>query len=256
MKRLQIFNSPQFGDIRIVMNQHNEPMFVAGDIANALGYSKPNNAVSKHCKHATLKQGIIDNIGREQTMNIIPESDVYRLMMKSKLPEAERFQDWVFEDILPTIRKHGIYATTTIIEQMLSNPDAAIQLLSTLKEERLKRIEVEAKNKELQPKAIFADAVATSNKSCLIGELAKIICQNGIDIGQNKLFRWMRNNGYLCSKGESHNQPTQKAMNLGLFEIKKTTITKPDNTLLVTVTTKVTGKGQIYFVNKFLDPQQ
>lgn len=252
MEQLQIFNSPQFGDIRVISDENNNPLFVANDIACALGYSKPNNAISNHCKHATLKQGIIDSMGRVQTMNVIPESDLYRLVLKSQLQEAEKFQDWVCEDVLPSIRKHGLYATATTIEQMLSDPDAAIQLLQKLKDERSKRIEAESKNKELQPKAIFADAVATSNKSCLIGELAKILCQNGIDIGQNKLFRWMRNNGYLCSKGESYNQPTQKAMNLGLFEIKKTTITKPNNTLLVTVTTKVTGKGQIYFVNKFI----
>lgn len=254
MEQLQIFNSPQFGDIRVMSDENNNPVFCLLDVARSLGYSNPAKAVIDHCKGVTVLETPTN--GGIQNLKYGKESDVYRLVMRSKLPDAEKFQDWVCEYVLPSIRKHGIYVTATTIEQMLSNPDAAIQLLQTLKDERSKRIEAESKNKELQPKAIFADAVATSNKSCLIGELAKILCQNGIDVGQNKLFRWMRNNGYLCSKGESYNQPTQKAMNLSLFEIKKTTITKPDNTLLVTVTTKVTGKGQIYFVNKFLDPQQ
>lgn len=255
MNDLQLFHSPQFGDIRVLTDENDNPVFVASDVAIALGYAKPNNAVSTHCRHATLKQGIIDSIGRPQSMNIIPESDFYRLVLKSDLPEAEKFQDWVCDEVLPTIRKHGIYAISATIEQMLSNPDFGIQLLSTLKEERTKRIEAETQNRELQTKAIFADAVATSSKSCLIGELAKVISQNGMNIGQNRLFKWLRSNGYLCRRGDSYNQPTQKAMELGLFEIKQNVVNKPDGSTLITSTTKVTGKGQIYFVNKFLEPQ-
>lgn len=255
MIKLQIFNSPQFGDIRVMSDEKNNPLFVANDIACALGYSKPNNAISNHCKHATLKQGIIDSMGRVQAMNVIPESDLYRLVLKSQLQEAEKFQDWVCEVVLPTIRQHGAYIVPQTIEQMLSNPDTAIQLLQTLKNERLRRIELENENKELQPKVVFADAVTTSNRSCLIGELAKMLNQNEVNIGQNRLFEWLRSNGYLCKKGEYYNQPTQKAMDLGLFEIKKNVIDKPDGSKLITSTTKVTGKGQIYFVNKFLQSQ-
>ena len=134
-----------------------------------------------------------------------------------------------------------------------SNPDTVLMLAQNWRDERAKRIELEEKNKELEPKALFADAVATSDRSCLVSELAKILNQNGVSIGQNRLFQWLRENGCLCSKGEYYNQPAQKSMELGLFELKKTSITKPDGTVFVTVTTKVTGKGQIYFVNKFLN---
>lgn len=128
-----------------------------------------------------------------------------------------------------------------------------IRLATNLKEERAKRIEAENTIKQQQPKVLFADAVATSERSCLVAELAKILQQNGVNIGQNRLFGWLRDNGYLCSKGEYYNQPTQRAMELGLFEVKKTAINKPDGSVLVSCTTKITGKGQVYFVNKFLN---
>lgn len=180
------------------------------------------------------------------------ESEVYRLTMKSKLPDAEKFQDWVCDEVLPSIRKHGAYMTNETLEKALTSPDFLIQLATNLKEEKQKRIEAESKIQQDAPKVLFANAVSTSQRSCLIAELAKILQQNGVNIGQNRLFSWMRDNGYLCHKGQYYNQPTQKSMGLGLFEIKQTTITKPDGTVLVTTTTKVTGKGQIYFVNKFL----
>lgn len=145
-----------------------------------------------------------------------------------------------------------MYATETTVEKMISDPDFAIKLLTSLKEERAKRVEAESKVVELQPKALFADAVATSTQSCLIGELAKILRQNGIKMGQNRLFEYLRNNGYLCKYGEKYNQPTQRAMEMELFEVKKTSITKPDGSILVSTTTKVTGKGCVYFVNKFI----
>jgi len=185
-------------------------------------------------------------------MKFIPEADVFRLIMKSRLPQAEQFQDWVCGDVLPSIRKHGGYLTPEKVEEALLNPDTLIQLATQLKNERAKRIEAEAHSKELEPKALFADAVATSDRSILIAELAKILRQNGVEIGQNRLFEWLRHNGYLCSKGEYYNQPTQRSMDMGLFEIKKTSITKPDGSVLVTCTTKVSGRGQVYFVNKFL----
>lgn len=187
------------------------------------------------------------------------EGEVYRLTMKSKLPDAEKFQDWVCDEVLPSIRKHGAYMTNETLEKALTSPDFLIQLATNLKEEKQKRIEAEqkaevAKQKIQQdaPKVLFADAVSTSQRSCLVAELAKTLQQNGVNIGQNHLFNWMRENGYLCQKGDYYNQPTQKAMKLGLFELKKTSITKPDGSVLVTTTTKVTGKGQIYFVEKFL----
>ena len=181
-----------------------------------------------------------------------PEKDVYRLIMRSNLPDAEKFQDWVCDEVLPSIRKYGAYMTNETLEKALTSPDFLIQLATNLKEEKQKRIEAEQKIQKDAPKVLFADAVSTSQRSCLVAELAKILQQNGVNIGQNRLFTWMRENGYLCQKGQYYNQPTQKAMELGLFELKQTSITKPDGSVLVTTTTKVTGKGQIYFVEKFL----
>lgn len=177
---------------------------------------------------------------------------MYTVILRSDSPKAKPMQKWVTNEVLPSIRKHGAYMTNETLEKALTSPDFLIQLATNLKEEKQKRIEAEGKIQQDAPKVLFADAVSTSQRSCLIAELAKILQQNGVNIGQNRLFSWMRDNGYLCQKGQYYNQPTQKSMELGLFEIKQTTITKPDGTVLVTTTTKVTGKGQIYFVNKFL----
>lgn len=259
MKNLQLFNNPKFGEIRVA-EIDGKIHFVGSDVAKSLGYKNPNKAINDHCKGVTKRYiGVQTGIKSDGTpatqnveMNVIPEGDIYRLAAKSELPGAEEFESWIFDEVLPTIRKHGMYANDTTIEKLISDPDFAIQALLNLKQERQKRVEAEEKNKILQPKALFADAVSTSDRCCLVSELAKVLKQNGIDIGQNRLFGWLRNNGYLCSKGEYYNQPTQKAMEMGLFELKKTTINKPDGSILVSTTTKVTGKGQVYFVNKFL----
>ena len=177
---------------------------------------------------------------------------MYTVILRSDSPKAKPMQKWVTNEVLPSIRKHGAYMTNETLEKALTSPDFLIQLATNLKEEKQKRIEAESKIQQDAPKVLFADAVSTSQRSCLIAELAKILQQNGVNIGQNRLFSWMRDNGDLCQKGQYYNQPTQKSMELGLFEIKQTTITKPDGSVLVTTTTKVTGKGQIYFVNKFL----
>ena len=255
MSNIKIFKNAAFGEVRVA-DINGKPMFAASDVAKALGYARPADAVTAHCKGvAILPTPSANQFGTVvmQDMKYIPESDVYRLVMRSKLPQAEQFQDWVCDDVLPSIRKHGAYATPDTVEKMIGDPDFAIQLLQNLKEERTRRLAIEAEREAARPKELFADAVATSDRSCLVAELAKILQQNGIDIGQNRLFDWLRRNGYLCSKGEYYNQPTQRAMELGLFEVKKTSITKPDGSVLVTTTTKVTGKGQIYFVNRFLN---
>lgn len=254
MNNIQIFKSEHFGEVRVT-EIDNKPMFAASDVAKALGYSRPADAVTAHCKGvAILPTPSTNQFGAVvmQDMKYITESDVYRLVMRSKLPQAEQFQDWLCDDVLPSIRKHGAYATPDTIEKMIENPDFAIQLLQTLKEERMKRIAIEAEREAARPKELFADAVATSDRSCLVAELAKILQQNGVNIGQNRLFDWLRRNGYLCSKGEYYNQPTQRAMEMGLFKVNKTAINKPDGSVLVSCTTKVTGKGQVYFVHKFL----
>ena len=164
------------------------------------------------------------------------------------MPTAKKFKRWVTSEVLPTIRKHGMYAT----DELLNNPDFAIQAFTALKDERARRKELEAKVKAAQPKILFADAVETSHTSILVGDLAKLLNQNGVDIGQKRLFNYMRENGYLIKSGASKNMPTQKSMDMELFEVKERTINNPDGSVRITKTTKVTGKGQTYFINKFL----
>lgn len=252
MNKIEIFKNDQFGEIRTALID-NQPYFVARDIATALGYAVPQKAVQTHCRHCSK---IEHWSNKGTTVLVIPESDIYRLVMKSKLPNAELFQDWVCEEILPSIRKHGGYLTSAKIEEILLNPDTIITLARSLKEEQKKREILEQKCVDDAPKVLFANAVESSSQSCLIGELAKILRQNGIMIGQNRLFEWLRSNEYLCSRGESYNLPTQRYMELGLFEIKKTSNVNPDGSVRNNRTTKVTGKGQIYFVEKLLANKQ
>lgn len=257
---LQIFRNETFGEVRVIQ-EDGKALFVASDVAKALGYSNPRKAVGDHCKGVTkrdigVQTGLKAN-GTPALQNIgasfIPESDVIRLIMRSKLPTAEQYQDWVFEEVLPAIHKQGGYMVTNVNESDEDIMARALNIANETLRRRAERIkQLESKQQEDKPKVLFADAVATSKRSCLVHELAKIIAQNGVNIGQNRLFSWLREKGYLCSKGEFYNQPSQRSMEMGLFEIKKTTINKPDGTVLVSNTTKVTGKGQIYFVNKFL----
>ena len=195
------------------------PYFVGKDVAEILGYAKARNALSTHVdSEDALKWGVMDELGRKQETTIINESGLYSLILSSRLPQAKEFKRWVTSEVLPTIRKNGLFAT----DELLDNPDFAIATLQRLKEEREAKKLLEAQIEADRPKVLFADAVSASKSSCLIGELAKILKQNGIDIGQNKLFQWLRSNGYLISRrGESWNQPTQKSMQLGLFELKK-----------------------------------
>ena len=184
--------------------------------------------------------------------NFLTESGVYKLVFKSNKENAERFQDWVCGEVLPSIRKHGAYMTEKTLEQAIADPDFLIKLATELKNEQAKRKELETKVAEDKPKVLFADAVETAQTSILVGDLAKLIKQNGIDIGQKRLFSYLRENGYLIKNGSSKNMPTQKSMEMNLFEVKERTINNPDGTVRITKTTKVTGKGQTYFINKFL----
>lgn len=245
---LQVFNNVEFGQVRTLLDD-NKILFCASDIAKALGYARPADAVTAHCKEA-VKRRLLTK-GGEQETKFIPEGDVYRLIIRSKLPAAEKFERWVFDEILPAINKHGGYLTPDKIEEVLLNPDTIIKLATDLKAEREKRINAEKQIETDKPKVLFADAVATAKTSILIGELAKLIKQNGYDIGQKRLFNFLREKGYLIKrKGIDYNMPTQKSMNLGLFEIKERTINHTDHVEIVK-TTKVTGKGQIYFINLF-----
>ena len=249
MQELQIFKNQEFGTIRATEINGN-PYFVGKDIAEALGYTNPQKAIRDHVdqEDKTLNESFTVN----GTMAVlISESGVYSLVFGSQLPKAKEFKHWVTSEVLPTIRKHGAYMTPETLEKALLNPDGMIKVLQALKEEQEKRKALEAQNEEMKPKALFADAVSTSQSSILIGQLAKLIRQNGHDIGQNRLFEWMRQNGYLGKIGNNRNLPTQKAMDLGLFEIKESTFQNPDGSVRITRTPKVTGKGQIYFVNKF-----
>lgn len=253
MNKIQIFNNPDFGEIRTMVDDAGKPLFCGKDVAVALGYSNPSKALSDHCKGGvTNRYPIVDALGRTQEAVFISEGDIYRLIFSSKLPNAEKFTDWVTEDVLPTIRKHGAYMTPETIEAALLNPDTLIKLATELKAEREKRLALEGKVEQDKPKVLFADAVAASHTSILIGDLAKLLRQNGIDIGQNRLFEKLREEGYLIKSGERRNMPTQRSMEMGIFEVKETTIGNPDGSVRVTKTTKVTGKGQQYFVNRFL----
>ncbi len=250
MNELQIFENSEFGSVRTA-EIDGRPYFMASDVAKALGYSRPNDAVSAHCR-ATVKHSTHIS-GKIQSVNFIPEGDIYRLVIKSQLPTAEKFERWVFDEVLPSIRKHGMYAE----DELLDNPDLLISVAQKLKEEREKNKALKAENERMKPKEIFADAVSVSGTAILIGELAKIIKQNGVDIGQNRLFEWLRNNGYLIRrKGIDYNMPTQKSMEMELFEIKERTINNPDGSVRITKTVLVTGKGQQYFINKFLNKEE
>ncbi len=254
MNEIKIFQNKQFGQIRIAINENNEPLFCLLDLCNSLGLSNNRKVKSQLDEDVTLSYPL-ETPGGIQQATFVTEAGMYTVILRSDSPKAKPMQKWVTNEVLPSIRKHGAYMTNETIEKALASPDFLIRLATSLKEEKQKRIEAESKIKQDAPKVLFADAVATSQRSCLVSELAKIIQQNGVNIGQNRLFQWLRDNGYLCAKGQYYNQPTQRAMEMGLFEIKQTTINKPDGSILVTTTTKVSGKGQVYFVNKFLQKQ-
>lgn len=249
MNEIKAFNSLEFGQIRTT-SIDGEPWFVGKDIAAALGYKNISDALIKHVDMEDKGVAKCDTLGGNQEMTVINESGMYSLVLSSRLDSAKKFKRWVTNDILPSIRKHGMYAT----DELINNPDLLIQVATQLKDERSKRQELELREQTNRPKVLFAESVEASKCSILIGDLAKLIKQNGYNIGQNRLFEWMRNNGYLISRrGESYNMPTQQSMNLGLFEIKESSVVNPDGSVRLTRTTKVTGKGQVYFINKFIE---
>lgn len=231
-------------------------------VARGLGFTQTKNGV-EYVRWETVDKylselGFPNKLGKGVPTcghdSFIPENIFYRLAMKAKNEAAERFQAKIADEVIPSIRKHGMYATEVTIERMLGDPDAMIKVLTALKEEREQRKALESKVETDRPKVLFADAVSASDTTILIGDLAKLISQHGVDIGQRRLFQWMRDNGYLIRReGTDRNMPTQRAMELGLFSIKETAITCPDGRIRVTKTVRVTGKGQQYFINKFLD---
>lgn len=242
MNELKLFNFENNQVRTLLIN--NEPWFVGKDVADILGYQNSSRDINRHVDEEDRQNyqngtSEINNRG----MTIINESGLYSLVLSSKLPNAKKFKHWVTSEVLPQIRKTGSYATPQLTgEELMAK--ALIEAKSVLERQNKQII-------EMKPKAIFADAVATSDTSILIGDLAKLIKQNGTDIGQKRLFERMRNDGYLIKKGTSKNMPTQTAMEKGLFEVKERVISNPDGSTRITRTTKVTGKGQIYLINKF-----
>ena len=247
MTDIQVFKNEQFGEVRTI-NRDGEPWFVAADVCKVLGHTNSRVAVASLDED---EKGVskVYTLGGEQQMTIVNEAGMYQLVIRSNLPSAKQFKRWVTHEVIPAIRKHGAYATPMTIESIIADPESGIKLLQALKREQERRKEAEALCEEQRPKALFADAVAASNKSILIGELAKILRQNGVETGQNRLFKWMRDNGYIM---RCKNTPTQKSLELGIMEIKERAINNPDGSVFLTQTTLITGKGQIYFINKLL----
>jgi anti-repressor protein len=231
-----------------------EPWFVAKDVAMALGYSE-STGISRLFEIVPGEwKGVyrINTLGGTQDMACISEHGLYFFLARSDKPKALPFQKKVAGEILPSIRKHGAYMTPQKIEEILTNPDTIIGLAQALKREQEKAKALTAKVESDRPKVLFADSVSASHTSILVGELAKLLRRNGVEMGQNRLFETLRETGYLVKDGSSRNMPTQRSMELGLFEIKETTINRSDGGIDVKKTPKVTGRGQVYFLNKFL----
>lgn len=257
MNAIMTFTNPEFGKIRSV-KIGGEPWLVGKDVAAALGYSNTKDALAKHVDPEDKRQddgvAIRDPMGREQHPTIINESGLYSLVLSSKLPGAKKFKRWVTSEVLPSIRKHGGYIAgqedmgdEELLARAVLVAQSKIAERDAIIEEQRERIE------QMRPKEIFANAVTASKATILVGELAKVLKQNGVQIGQNRLFRWLRENGYLIQRqGTDYNMPTQRSMEMGLFEIKETAVTHSDGHTTVSKTPKVTGKGQQYFINKFL----
>ena len=247
MADLQIFKNPEFGAIRTI-ERNGEPWFVGKDVAVALGYKDTVNALKSHVDAEDKGGWQITTPSGKQKMAIINESGLYSLVLSSKLPDAKRFKRWVTSEVIPSIRKNGGYLAGQ--ESMSDAEIMAKALLVAQKTIEHKQAQIEA----MQPKAVFADAVSASKTSILVGELAKLIRQNGVNIGEKRLFKWLREHGYLIRRsGTDHNMPTQRSVEQELFTIKETAITHGDGHVTVNKTPKVTGKGQTYFINLFLN---
>ena len=255
---IKVFSNEEFGSIRRV-EVNGEFWLVGKDVAKELGYENQNRDIVRHVDEEDRR--MLD--GETQYQNgielgqrggwIINESGLYSLVLSSKLPSAKKFRRWVTSEVLPTIRKHGAYMTQETLEAAILNPDYLLKVATALKEETDKRKALESKVQADAPKVLFADSVAASTSTILIGELAKILRQNGVDMGEKRLFQWMRENGYLVKRnGSDQNMPTQMSMELGILKVKETVVCHSDGHTTISKTPKVTGKGQTYFLNKFL----
>lgn len=243
MNNIETFKNSEFGEVRTLLDENNDVWFVGKDVAESLGYKDTFGALKKHVDDEDKQNCQNSSFESPRGFTIINESGLYSLVLSSKLPSAKKFKRWVTSEVLPSIRKTGSYQKPMNRNQLIAQALIEAQAIIGEKDQRIE---------EMRPKEVFSDAVATSKTSILIGELAKLLKQNGVDIGQKRLFAWMRDNGYLMKSGSSKNMPTQKAMQLKLFEIKEGSYINGNGDNITTKTTKVTGKGQIYFINKFL----
>lgn len=250
MNEIKVFESCEFGTLRGV-EINGESWLVGKDVAERLGYKDTSDALKKHVDEEDKLTRRFADSGQNREMYVINESGLYSLVLGSKLPNAKKFKRWVTSEVLPAIRKHGGYLTAEKVEEALLNPDVLIRLATELKDEREARRALESKVAEDAPKVLFAKAVEQAENSILVGDLAKLIKQNGTDIGQKRLFARLREEGYLGKTGASYNMPTQRAMEMQLFHISERTINNPDGSVRLTRTVKVTGKGQVYFINRY-----
>ena len=242
MNSLQVFNSQQFGRVRVVVSD-GKPLFMANDVAKALGYVNPRDAIYKHCKGVAKRDTLTER--GTQSASYIPESDVYRLVMRSKLPQAEQFQDWVCEDVLPSIRANGIYATPVTVDRMIADPDFAIKLLTNIKEERAKRLEAEKKVQTLIPKAELMDRVLDTDQKIDVGQAAKIL---NLPFGRNTLFQKLREKGVFFI---NRNEPKQEYINRGYFELKEKFIERNNHDGFTVIKVLVTQKGLDFIAKLF-----
>ena len=250
MNELTIFNY-EGSTVRTVLRD-GAPWWVLKDVCSALEIENSRNVTARLDEDEKDVHSVDTPGGRQEVTNI-NESGLYNVILRSDKPEAKKFKRWVTHEVLPTIRRHGAYLTTAKLEEIMNDPDAWIKVLTALKKERQEKERLKLQAAKNKPKVVFADAVSASEGTILIGELAKILKGNGVDIGQNRLFERLRQDGFLIKrKGTDYNTPTQKAMELGLFKVKETAITHSDDHVTISKTTKVTGKGQQYFINYFL----
>ena len=244
MNEIKIFTNEQFGQIRVI-DQNGEPWFVAADICRVLEISNPSMAIDRLDDDERAKF----NLGRQGMGYAINKPGLYALVLGSRKPEAKAFKRWITHEVLPAIEKHGMYATPEMAEKILQDPDFLIKTLQELKKERSARVAAEEQIRLDAPKVLFADCVSQADTDILVGELAKLLKQNGMDIGQNRLYEKLRAEGFIMKNSTI---PTQRAMEMGLFRVIERSIMQPNGTTRITQTTKVTGKGQQYFVNRYI----
>lgn len=250
MSNLAVFDNREFGQIRALVDSQGAPAFVAKDVCLALGIGKYRDAVST-IDDDERGSVLVDTPGGRQQMTTVTEPGFYKLVMRSRKPEAKAFQRWVTHEVLPALRRDGGYMVARDETPEETMARAVLLAQQTIDRQRSRIAGLEAENEEMRPKALFADAVAASDGTCLIGEFAKMLRQNGVDIGQNRLFAMLREDGYLGKVGQNRNVPTQRSMELGLFRIKETAITHSDGHVTINRTPKLTGKGQRYFLERY-----